>query len=77
MNRPFFIEKSFWLGSRDYAPGEPLTDNMEVDVAIIGGGFTGLSTAYHLKQIEPDMKIALLESRVIGFGASGRKITGG
>lgn len=72
MRREYFTEKSFWLGSQDYTPGEPLTKDIEVDVAIIGGGFTGLSTAYHLKAIEPDMKIALLESQVIGFGASGR-----
>jgi glycine/D-amino acid oxidase-like deaminating enzyme len=43
-----------------------------VDVAIVGGGFTGLSSAYHLKQAEPDLRIAILESQVVGFGASGR-----
>lgn len=43
-----------------------------VDVAIVGGGFTGLSSAYHIKKAEPNLKVALLESEVIGFGASGR-----
>ena len=67
-----FSEKSFWLSSRDYAPGRPLAAAIDVDVAIVGGGFTGLSTAYHLKKENPGLRIALLESEVIGFGASGR-----
>ena len=46
--------------------------DIDVDVAIVGGGFTGLSTAYHLKKAEPGLRIAILESEVIGFGASGR-----
>jgi glycine/D-amino acid oxidase-like deaminating enzyme len=72
MNAPAFKEKSFWLSTRDYHPSAHLTEDTEVDVAIVGGGFTGLSTAYHLKKLEPGMRIALLESEVIGFGASGR-----
>ena len=45
---------------------------MSVDVAIIGGGFTGLSTAYNLLKDDPGMKVAVLEAEGIGFGASGR-----
>lgn len=67
-----FREKSYWLSTRDYGPSRPLSGDVEVDVAIVGGGFTGLSTAYHLKKAAPGMRIALLESEVIGFGASGR-----
>jgi glycine/D-amino acid oxidase-like deaminating enzyme len=67
-----FSEKSYWLSTRDYAPGQPLSADIDVDVAIVGGGFTGLSTAYHLKKKEPGLRIAILESEVIGFGASGR-----
>ena len=67
-----FKEKSFWLSTREYQPGPPLAGDIDVDVAIIGGGFTGLSSAYHLKKADPNLKIALLESQVIGFGASGR-----
>ncbi len=44
----------------------------QVDVAIIGGGYTGLWTAYYLSQQCPDLKIAILEAEVFGFGASGR-----
>ena len=67
-----FREKSYWLSSRDYVPGGPLSEDIDVDVAIVGGGFTGLSSAYHLKKAEPNLRIAILESQVIGFGASGR-----
>ncbi len=67
-----FREKSYWLSTRDYRPGMPLTRDIEADVAVVGGGFTGLSTAFHLKREAPDLRIALLESEVIGFGASGR-----
>lgn len=43
-----------------------------VDVAIMGGGYTGLWTAYYLKRAEPTLDIAVLEAEVAGFGASGR-----
>lgn len=42
------------------------------DVAIIGGGFSGLWSAYHLLQLNPALKIAIFEARKFGFGASGR-----
>jgi len=67
-----FRDKSYWMTTREYEPGGPLKGDINVDVAIIGGGFTGLSSAYFLKKAEPGMKIALLEAEVIGFGASGR-----
>lgn len=67
-----FTEKSYWLTTRPYRPSPPLEGALEVDVAIVGGGFTGLSTAYHLKKADPALRVALLESQVIGFGASGR-----
>ena len=67
-----FKKRSYWLTTRAYTPGRSLTETRDVDVAIVGGGFTGLSTAYHLKQAEPRIRIAILESQVIGFGASGR-----
>jgi glycine/D-amino acid oxidase-like deaminating enzyme len=72
MKQENFREKSFWLTTRDYTPGPSLGADLEVDVAIIGGGFTGLSTAYHLKRAEPSLRVAILEGQVIGFGASGR-----
>jgi glycine/D-amino acid oxidase-like deaminating enzyme len=41
-------------------------------VAIVGGGFTGLWTAYYLAEADPSLRIAVLEAEVAGFGASGR-----
>jgi len=67
-----FRERSYWLSSREYVPSPPLDKSIAVDVAIIGGGFTGVSTAYHLKKLEPSLKVAVCESQVVGFGASGR-----
>jgi glycine/D-amino acid oxidase-like deaminating enzyme len=72
MNDDSFKEKSYWMTTREYTPGPSLQNDIDVDVAIIGGGFTGLSSAYHIKKAEPNLKVALLESEVIGFGASGR-----
>lgn len=67
-----FREKSFWLASRGYEPSRALTGDLDVDVAIIGGGFTGLATAHFLTREQPGLRIALLEADVIGSGASGR-----
>jgi len=67
-----FTAKSFWLTTRPYQPSPPLEGEHPVDVAIVGGGFTGLSTAYHLKKAHPGLRVAILEGEVIGFGASGR-----
>lgn len=50
----------------------PLDRDIEVDVTIVGAGFTGLWTAYYLLQREPDMRIAIVEKEIAGFGASGR-----
>ena len=44
----------------------------DVDVAIVGAGFTGLWTAYYLLERDPTLRIALLEKETAGFGASGR-----
>jgi glycine/D-amino acid oxidase-like deaminating enzyme len=67
-----FTEKSYWLTTRPYDPGPALEGDIDVDVAIIGGGYAGLTSAYFLKQAEPGLRVALLEAEVAGFGASGR-----
>ena len=64
---------SFWysqIGLPRYRPALP--GPTEVDVAIVGGGFTGLWAAYYLVAARPDLKIAILEKEFAGFGASGR-----
>jgi glycine/D-amino acid oxidase-like deaminating enzyme len=66
-------DKSFWLATYGpYTTSPPVDGELSVDVAIIGGGFTGLSTAYHLRKDNPGMAVAVLEAEVIGYGASGR-----
>jgi gamma-glutamylputrescine oxidase len=50
----------------------PLKDNQEVDVAVIGGGNTGLSAAYHIKKLFPERSVIILEAKGVGHGASGR-----
>ncbi|MFA5900715.1 MAG: FAD-dependent oxidoreductase [Hyphomicrobium sp.] len=64
---------NYWDGSkkpREISP--PLAGDVSVDVAVIGAGYTGLSTAYHLKKAESSLDVALLESETVGYGASGR-----
>lgn len=54
-------------------PGRPaLTEDLQVDVCIVGAGFTGLWTAHSLALNDPSLRIAVLEREVAGFGASGR-----
>jgi glycine/D-amino acid oxidase-like deaminating enzyme len=50
----------------------PLPGDRAVDVAVVGGGFTGLWTAYYLKRADPGLDIAVIEREFAGFGASGR-----
>ena len=65
---------SFWLESceDDLTPRPALNGSIEVDVAILGAGFTGLWTAYHLLEREPSLRVAILEAEIAGYGASGR-----
>jgi glycine/D-amino acid oxidase-like deaminating enzyme len=49
-----------------------LTNDLDVDIAIVGGGYTGLWTAYYLAKQNPNLTIAIVEAQVVGFGASGR-----
>jgi glycine/D-amino acid oxidase-like deaminating enzyme len=54
-------------------PARPaLTEDLDVDVCIVGGGFTGLWTAHALARADPSLRIVVLEREVAGFGASGR-----
>ena len=63
---------SFWQETIDVVPGEPLSADLQCDVAIVGGGFTGLSVACELKRAANDLHVVLIERDVIGHGASGR-----
>lgn len=49
-----------------------LAEDIEVDIAVIGGGYTGLSAAYHIKKSNPSLKVVIFEAMRVGNGASGR-----
>jgi glycine/D-amino acid oxidase-like deaminating enzyme len=64
---------SFWLESLGaITPRDPLPGDVSVDVAIVGGGYTGLWTAYYLARAAPELRVVVLEAAYCGFGASGR-----
>ncbi|MGX1270783.1 NAD(P)/FAD-dependent oxidoreductase [Streptomyces phaeoluteigriseus] len=64
---------SYWY-TDDGLPAarEPLSGDASADVVIVGGGYTGLWTAYYLKKAAPFLRITVLEQRFCGYGASGR-----
>lgn len=53
-------------------PRPELPGNLTADVAIVGAGYTGLWTAYYLKQAKPELRVVVVEQRHVGYGASGR-----
>lgn len=75
----FYRSRSLWL-DQVFAEGDPLSprpgldddDDVDVDVVVVGGGFTGLWTAYYLSERDPSLSVLVLESEIAGFGASGR-----
>jgi len=64
---------SWWLEDADDGERSPaLARDIDVDVAIVGGGFTGLWTALALREAAPETTVALLEAEFCGWGPSGR-----
>ena len=51
---------------------EPLSGSHRADVCIVGGGYTGLWTALHIKWLDPSVDVLLIEADICGAGASGR-----
>lgn len=71
------LERSYWL--RDALEAEPaatsrraLADDDVWDVVIIGGGYTGMWTAYFITDRDPGVRVAIVEQDICGGGASGR-----
>jgi glycine/D-amino acid oxidase-like deaminating enzyme len=56
----------------DLVPQPSLEGDLDVDVAIVGAGYTGLWTAYYLSEGDPSLRLAVLEAEIAGYGASGR-----
>ncbi len=67
---------SWWfeeaVAAEEHVPAPPLTRDSEVDVAIVGGGYTGLWTALELRRRSPELRVALVEADACGAGPSGR-----
>ena len=68
---------SWWLEdalAREDAPphAPPLVGDASADVAIVGGGYTGLWTALALRERDPDLRVTLVEAEICGAGPSGR-----
>jgi glycine/D-amino acid oxidase-like deaminating enzyme len=71
------LDPPWWLGEalaaeRDVSDAPAPDGGGEVDVAIVGGGYTGLWTALALREREPGLRIAVLEKEIVGWGPSGR-----
>jgi glycine/D-amino acid oxidase-like deaminating enzyme len=70
----YFVD-NFWFKAADLENqviNEPLRGSHKADIVIVGGGYTGLSAAYHIRAKFPEKKIVLLEGACCGYGASGR-----
>ncbi|MEL5958812.1 FAD-dependent oxidoreductase [Streptomyces sp. CLV115] len=64
---------SFWYADQGTPLArEPLPGDATADICIVGGGYTGLWTAYYLKKAVPFLNITVLEAKFCGYGASGR-----
>jgi glycine/D-amino acid oxidase-like deaminating enzyme len=69
-----YANYSFWLetAGEPLTPRAPLVKSTDVDIAILGAGYSGLWTAYYLLRASPGLRVAVVEKEIVGFGASGR-----
>jgi glycine/D-amino acid oxidase-like deaminating enzyme len=69
-----YASYSFWLETSgdDLTPRPRLDGSTDVDIAVMGAGYTGLWTAYYLLERDPTLRVAVVEREIAGFGASGR-----
>ncbi|GAA1627139.1 FAD-dependent oxidoreductase [Brevibacterium sanguinis] len=65
-------EASFWLAQSPAAPIPTPLPSAKQDLVIVGGGMTGLWSAYCARQAHPDWAITVIEAKTVGYGASGR-----
>ena len=65
--------QGWWLEEAgDVTPTRPLEGDIHADVVIVGGGYLGLWTAWHLRELEPALHVVVLDAGLCGHGPSGR-----
>jgi glycine/D-amino acid oxidase-like deaminating enzyme len=69
--------RSLWLqealrSERDAGDSAELLEDIEADLCIVGGGYTGLWAALRAKELQPDASVVLIEADICGGGPSGR-----
>jgi glycine/D-amino acid oxidase-like deaminating enzyme len=69
---PPIEQACYWLARNHRPAGATLTGSERAEVAIVGGGLTGLWTALHLKEMHPSLDVAIVEQGRCAYGASGR-----
>ncbi|MEO8477188.1 MAG: FAD-binding oxidoreductase [Actinomycetota bacterium] len=70
--RSWWLREALALPEFDGDPAPPLDTDTTADVVILGGGYTGLWTALHLKELDPGANVVVLEQDICGGGPSGR-----
>ena len=67
------VTRPLWLDQLDPFPPqrEPLPGDIECDVAIVGGGYSGLWTAWYLRRLDPGIRIQIIERHHCGYGGVG------
>ena len=67
------ITDNFWFHEMPHIEtGPAFSGEHETDVAIVGGGFTGMAAAYFIKHRFPQKRVIVLESEFVGYGSCGR-----
>src|SRR3954447_10402675 len=66
------LTHGLWAATAPPLSTQPLDGNIQVDVAVVGAGYTGLSTALHLREL--GMSVAVIEAVDVGFGGAGRNV---
>ena len=64
--------RCLWADGKPTATRSSLPGNHVADVCIVGAGFTGLWTAWHLLRLDPSLRVVVIEANHVGYGASGR-----
>ena len=72
MGRSWWLREALALPEFEGEPAPPLAEDTAADVVIMGGGYTGMWTAWFLKEHDPGIDVVLLEQDICGGGPSGR-----